>query len=227
MGAGEIASVVVSVVAACIGILAIWLSIVFYRMSTQVSESTKEAARDISAGVSRLETLFSTFYSDTFSIVKDTYADILQHAWPQQSDKMSQEAEEKAKQKVQVVEENIFAEITRILEKQKYTDAKLDKLDMISSELRMLLDKAIKESRKAEVEARQETVREYIVRCMKIHQKHEPRGASLKQIIEAARPNFSDSAIVNELFEMRKKGIVTWSAPEGSLSPDEVIQLRQ
>jgi hypothetical protein len=138
--------------------------------------------------------------------VKDTYADMRKYVMPQQPDKILQEAEQKANQKVQVIEKDIFAELTQILDKQKYADAKLEKLDMISSDLRMLLDKAIKESRKAEVEARQETVREFIVRCLKKHQEHDSRGAFFRQLVEAGRPNFPTQIIVAEIFQMRKEG---------------------
>ena len=45
MTPAEIASLVASLVSVCIGLLAIWLSVIFYRMSSQLSESSRKLQR--------------------------------------------------------------------------------------------------------------------------------------------------------------------------------------
>ena len=76
------ASLIASIVSLIIGGFAIWLSVTFYRMSNKISEDTKGAAKGISASVRRLESLFDSLYSDTFSMMKDTVSDMRKHIWP-------------------------------------------------------------------------------------------------------------------------------------------------
>lgn len=67
-----IASIISIIVSIVLGVLAIWLSITFYRMSTQQSERIGESAKIINSGVERLEKLFDKLYTDTFSMTKET-----------------------------------------------------------------------------------------------------------------------------------------------------------
>jgi uncharacterized membrane-anchored protein YhcB (DUF1043 family) len=79
----EVTSIIASVVSVILGIFAIWLSITFYKMSDRISNEIKIASKDISSTVSRLEKLFESLYSDTFSIMKETYSDMRKHVWPE------------------------------------------------------------------------------------------------------------------------------------------------
>lgn len=54
-----------------VGGLAIWLSVVFYRMSEASSKEVQQSATNINNNVEKLEKMFDTMYSDTFSMVKD------------------------------------------------------------------------------------------------------------------------------------------------------------
>ena len=96
MTGGEVASLIASIVSVLIGGLAIWLSLTFYKMSTQLSQDAKEASKGISASVERLEKVFDKLYTDTFSMVKETMSDMRKHIWPgktAEDDQIAEEAE--------------------------------------------------------------------------------------------------------------------------------------
>jgi len=63
----DLISLAASIASLTLAVIAIWLSISFYRQSSRASQATAEAARDVSASAERLEKLFDKLYSDTFS----------------------------------------------------------------------------------------------------------------------------------------------------------------
>jgi len=75
----EIISLVASVASLILATVAIWLSITFYKMSSQASRATEDAAKGISASVERLENIFEKLYSDTFSVMRETVTDMRKH----------------------------------------------------------------------------------------------------------------------------------------------------
>ena len=68
----EQVSIGASIVSVVLAIVAIWLSVTFYRLSNDASGEIKSASKDIGASVSRLEKVFDNLYSDTFTMMKDT-----------------------------------------------------------------------------------------------------------------------------------------------------------
>lgn len=77
----ETASLVASMVSIIIGIGAVALSVVFYRMSSDAQRASENANKDIQASVSKLDAMFNSMYSDTFSLVRDSYRAMHQSAW--------------------------------------------------------------------------------------------------------------------------------------------------
>ena len=103
MTAIELISLIASIASLILAIGAIWLSIVFFRMSNEASKATTEAAKGIDASVQRLEKLFDKLYSDTFSMMKDTVTDMRKHIWnkPELENKeVSEELREEIKNQV-------------------------------------------------------------------------------------------------------------------------------
>ncbi len=64
-------SLFASAISIVLGIIAIWLSIVFYKMSDKSSDNVRLSTEKIDSNVSKLEKIFDTMYSDTFNMVKD------------------------------------------------------------------------------------------------------------------------------------------------------------
>ena len=151
----ETAALVGSIVSIIIGGFAIWLSVTFYRMANKISEDTKEAAKAISASVNRLESLFDSLYSDTFSMMKDTVSDMRKHIWPEkeQSSEALKQIEEKADAKIDELRKQIGSELSGMMARVGHTDSKIDDVRVRLSEL---VDRAIQQSRQVESEAQKE-----------------------------------------------------------------------
>lgn len=222
MDALSISSLVASLVSVALAIVAIWLSVVFYRLSSALSESTKEAAKGIGSSVDRLEKLFDKLYSDTFSMMRDTVSDMRKHMWPEEAaseSKVTEEAEKKADQKVEQLKAELSAEVAKLLERQKITDARLSS---VTHEMREIVDRAIKVSRRAEIEAREETVKEAILRRLRILRRRKPIVVA-DELVSTLEPEIPPSILVRELERLKSEGIITWDGDK--IGPDTVIRL--
>jgi phage terminase small subunit len=220
MTVGDIASIVSIVLA----IVAIALSITFFRMSSQLSEATKNASDRIGASVDRLEKLFDKLYSDTFALMKDTYQDMREHAWPEGTkvgDKVIAEAEKKTDEKLDILKQNLAIQLDKVLDNQIRTEAEVTK---VKDSVRDLVGRAITESRKAEEQAREETMREHIVRQLKVLVS--PEGyVRADTIVKSLTEKFPGTKIVHELVKMRDDGIISYQG--GGLGPTTEIRLEK
>jgi hypothetical protein len=150
----EITSIVASIVSVIIGTFAIWLSVVFYKLSNKISEDTKEASKGIKASVDRLESLFDRLYTDTFSMMRDTVSDMRKHIWPEkESTEALTEIEEKADKKIQELRAQVSSELSSIMSQIGHTDKKMSGME---DRLSGLIDKAIQQTRRVESEAQEE-----------------------------------------------------------------------
>lgn len=223
----EVASLIASFVSVGIAILAIWLSIVFYRMSTELAKSTQEAAKVISSSVERLENLFDHLYSDTFSMMKDTVSDMRKHIWPDTENKstdISDIVEKRAQEKIDEVKKEIGKDISQLLKKQHVTDVNISK---ISQELERVVDRVIKESRQAEIEAREETTRQRILATIR-RLRRIKRTVRAEDIVDdlSEKTGILVPAVLDELHRMKAEKVLEWTEVEGvPLAPDVEIRL--
>lgn len=64
-----------------LAVVALSLSVYFFNQSKRDAERSVAAANEISSSVSRLEKLFDSLYSDTFSMMRETVTDMRKHVW--------------------------------------------------------------------------------------------------------------------------------------------------
>ena len=193
-------------------ILAIALSIVFYRLSDAASRATTEAAKGIAASVERLEKLFDKLYSDTFSMMRDTVSDMRKHIWPQDdgdADNAIEEVEKKADEKIAAVKKEIEQQVGQILQRQKIAD---DKVASVTADMRRVVERAIVNSRQAESEAREETVREHLMRTLRVLRARRSKIV-LEDILSRLGPIFPVPRVFHELERMKDEGIISFEAP--------------
>ena len=145
----EVVSLVASTASIVLAILAIWLSIVFFRLSSELSENAKEATKGIGTSVDKVEKLFDKLYADTFSMMRDTVSDMRKHIWPNEAndpENLSEEAAKKADEKVELFKSDIVGEISTLLHRQQITD---EKIGSLSIEMGGLVDRVVEKSRQA------------------------------------------------------------------------------
>lgn len=66
-----------------LAVLAIWLSIKLYRMSESGARRMREAQSAVQQSVQQLDRMFERMYSDTWSLVRDSYQHMHQQLWEQ------------------------------------------------------------------------------------------------------------------------------------------------
>lgn len=209
-GQMETAALIASCVSIGIAVFAVWLAITFYKMATKVSEGIKDAAKDISSGVNRLEKIFDRLYADTFGMVRDTFTDMRKHVWTGEKVtdvKVSEEAEKKAEEKIKKLKKATQQQLQETLARQKITNKKYEAL---SKDVSGLMDKIIASSRKVDSEAKEETLRSTLLDYIQ----HLPMNKSIradKIVDEIERKyNFDVFDIVRELENFRNEGIITF-----------------
>lgn len=216
---------VASVASLIVSIGAIWLSIVFYRLSTDASKATTEAAKGIGASVERLEKLFDKLYSDTFSMMRDTVSDMRKHIWPtdtQEQDKAVEEVEKKADEKITALQSAVEKQVSEMLQRQKIAD---DKMGAIRNEVAHLLTRAIESSRQVESEAREETLRDNVLRTIRILQARKPK-VTVDDVISRLRDSFPLPRVISELEKLKTDGRIVLDS-DGGLGPETEIRLQR
>lgn len=197
-------SVVASIVSIILAGFAIWLSVTFYKMTTSLSESTKEAAKGIAAGVDRLEKLFDKLYADTFGMMKETVSDMRKHIWPETGADTTKLIEEKADEKIAQFSKGIKDELTGMLYKIGKTDKKVE---AVHSKVESFVDKVINESRRAEKEAREEFIRSAIIGALRTLAEKSPHF-TMRDLVNAGGDLFTPSEAIQEVLRLQNKGIV-------------------
>lgn len=96
----DIISLVSGIASVIMAILAIWLSITFYKMSDQSSKEIGISSNDINNNVNKLEKMFDTMYSDTFGMVKDTVEHMRKQADKEGGIDISQEVNNRVEEAV-------------------------------------------------------------------------------------------------------------------------------
>lgn len=189
-----------SMASLALALVAIWLSFKFYNMSIRSSEKIEEANRAISASVDRLEKVFQMQYSDTFSMVRDTYTDFRKRLMPETTAvaQAEQLAENTADRKVEELRTEIKAELAKIVDRVGQTDAELGS---VKTQLEGVVDKAIVRSRKVDQEAAKETLEAFVTSYIENIPFGEKR--TVDQLL--ARSQYSAVPVLRMLFELSMK----------------------
>lgn len=202
----DLVSLVASIASLIVAVGAIWLSIVFYKMSSNASNATNEAAKGIDASVQRLEKLFDKLYSDTFSMMKDTVSDMRKHIW----NKPSEETGELS----QLIKQEIESQVSSVLES---SGVKGSNREEIAKRLEDVMENVLKSAKLRKKSVKSEPVLEAI-------KEHQP--ISMKKVAEYLDMDFDDLAI-NHLFPLREMGKITWDGPSARLSHDNLLSINE
>ncbi len=225
MPTAELMSLISSIAALILAIVAIALSIAFFRMTSELSTSAKEAAKGIGSSVEKLEKLFDHLYADTFSMMRDTVSDMRKHIWPDESvdaKKLADEAEKLADKKVNEVKKNIDADLSQLLRKQRVTDKRLS---TVTDEMRELIDRAITDSRRVEREASEETTKKHVLLELRHLLLNKPHVTADEVVTKLRSSEVSVISIVEELKELAREGRIGLS--ETPLGPETEITLTE
>jgi hypothetical protein len=208
----EAIGLVASVVSIALAIFAIWQASTFYRWSDAAAKEGRDSARDIRASVERIEKLFDTFYSDTFGLMKDTYADFRKHTWPKsgqgegEAEDLGAAAEEAAAEKIDELRGDLRADLAKLTERGEMTDAAIDNL---RRDFTTLLDRAIDQSRRVEEEAEGDVVRPALLRRIEeLQERGQTRITASRFVRPILRSDVAPGRAFRELYKLRDEGLV-------------------
>ncbi|EFC7754796.1 hypothetical protein CS018_003468 [Escherichia coli] len=203
---------------------AIWLSIVFYKMSDAASKETTTAAKDIKASVERLENLFDKLYSDTFSMMKDTVTDMRQHIWskPSRSDASEQPVDD---DKINALKNSISQEIISIVDdKLKASGANDSKIKELEDKIKQALESSIQKTIRDQALPNAITRR----RVLGLIRRNKKIGLeSLLRKMNAMYPeeySFENGEFMNILFSLRENNLITWDGPPTRISSNSTLK---
>jgi hypothetical protein len=190
-----------------LAVVAIWLSLVFFKLSSKLSESTKEAAKGIGSSVERLEKLFDKLYADTFSMMRDTVSDMRKHIWPTETTgeaEVSVEIEKKTEERIVAFRSEMGKELSGLLSRQEMADGKLE---AVKREMKGLIEKAISGSIEVDREVREESIRRLIMRYIRMSTRQN-KDVTAGDIVSRLEDQFPTTLIIRLLESMANEGIL-------------------
>lgn len=220
----DFTSLAASIMSLVLAVLAIWLSIVFYKLSTKASDSTNKASEEIHSSVTKLEQLFDRLYNDTFSVMRDTVSDMRRHIWPDQISQIAsteKEVQDKTEKRIDELKLQMTAELSSLLAKQKDFGGRAENL---TKDLLPILNKAINESTKVTVETREDTIMEAVLTVVKGLAESRSYTVSADDMIGRIDKKYALSLndTLGTLKALREEGIIHWEGPDYVLSSTRI-----
>jgi uncharacterized protein with von Willebrand factor type A (vWA) domain len=191
-----------------LAIVAIWLSIAFYRMSQISSKSIETATTRVESATSQLQALFDRMYSDVFSMTRDTVSDMRRTLWPNATDGVEENGNDIADSRLAALRGELIEAIKTVSEDVGLTR---DKLDMLQGRLAPVVERAISESAIVGSDAQRHAAREDIAALLTFNKE---RGipTTAQVIVNDLSDRHPIQMIVDELDRMHRSGEVLWSS---------------
>ena len=203
-----------------LAIVALALSIFFFVQSKNAADQSAKSAEEISASVARLEKLFDSLYSDTFTMMRETVTDMRHHVWkvvPGKTgvpDKVDDSAQFRGN-------ELLMEELAEVSKRAGLTDTKITELN---KQLAPIIERTVEQRsrvrgvRELPVPEANDRLRNSVLDILMI------RPLNLKQLITMLVPDHADD-VARVLFDLRGEGIVTWTGSSNSLGENTVIDI--
>lgn len=208
----ELASLAASIASLVLAIVAILLSLAFFRMSSDLSQRTTEAAKDIAGSVHKLEDLFNRLYADTFGMMRDTVTETMKHAWtdPRKGmDDLSQEVQDAARKNMDALKTQVQEDLTLVLQRQQVTE---EKVSALSRDLGAIVQNAIDRSASLQERAFDETLRKRIIETMHRLPANADGSVLASSLVQSlAADGRMATFVIDELNRMQRDNLVTSS----------------
>ena len=207
-----------------LAIIAIWLSIKFYDMSSSMFERARTASEKIGSSVVKLEEFFNSFYTDTFSMMKEQYKDISKHAWSTENNNeiVQEKIEEKLEAKTSKIKEDFSKDLNEILSRQKISEKKISS---INKEVVDLTGKVINRTKEEEEAIEEEAIGEFIVSVID-EKKDKENTIIARELVDYIenKLKLTTPEILKELRLLKDIGVISW---RGHLLPRTKIRLKR
>lgn len=212
----EVVSLISGIASIILAVLAIALSIVFFRMASSENKDVKKSADGIDASVTRLEKLFDSLYRDTFSIVQDTVRDMREHIYHRVD--VEEPGGDAESDEVDPLVDGIAHRLDELLDRAAKTDARIEDL---RSEIKPAVERSVTEVR----EERGRMTADQRMRSTLAPWLARNGPMRTAEVLDHwGGRGFSHEDILSRLFSLRERGILTWDGTAESLTSSTEIR---
>ena len=211
-------SFAVSFVSVVLGILAIWLSVQFYRWSQASQKAIEDASGVLGKAVDRLEVTVGNLYNDAFDLLRTSYKDMSEHVWTNsgintQDDDLATAVDLQIRERIAPVE----AKFAQALNEMEIDKANRSRLEALAEEL---VNRTASETKEAEVEAPVDP--KGAVLAFMRRRPPVPLTTLLQRLDE--RFGLDSPVVVSALFDLRNAGRITWDGPADTLAGGDTVR---
>jgi len=210
-------SLISSIASLVLAIVAIALSIVFYVLARDQSEKSAKNAEEIASSVSRLEKVFDGLYNDTFSMMKETVTDMRQQIWHRIDPSLASTKIEEPQ-----AERGVDPVLAKLEEFSSQLGIADDKIEKLSAALRPVVEESTSEPMDDDDPPLRSRVQRLLMR--RLHTKRP--GLTIGELTKhlSAVGSVNSNELIDVIFDLRAKGIITWSGDSTSLSSSNRIE---
>lgn len=189
-----------------LAVVALALSIFFFVQSKNAADQSAKSAEEISASVSRLEKLFDSLYSDTFTMMRETVTDMRHHVWRAPPKNATTERDPAMAAELERFQSSFLEELAEISKHVGITDAKIETLQ---DEIQPVIRRTLTEQEEVVGANTMQRIKKQIIAVLKTGPK---TAGELTTMIDAP-----GDLTTHALFDLRLASSVTWDGPSDSL----------
>jgi hypothetical protein len=197
-----------------LAVVALALSIFFFVQGKNSADQSEKSAQEISASVTRLEKLFDSLYSDTFTMMRDTVTDMRRHVWKVSPEALNSARDLEIKEQLEHFQDSLLEQLGEVSKRVGLTDTKIADL---REEMGPIFQRTLTEQGEAVKTITHQMIENNVLDVLQ-------GGATNLDTIRFLTP-YTDGMIVDALFALRHDGSVTWDGPPGRLTRHQPIKL--
>jgi hypothetical protein len=224
----DVWSVASSIVSIFLAVFAVALSVWFFKESVRYAQDSTRAAASIDASVKKLETLFERLYSDTFSMMRDTYADMRKHVWPADEEDDDDVEERKAAEvSIEVLKQQLLTSVAEIVKRQTRSEEDISNIKQsIEKQESSALAKAVESTVEA-IEAPRPVGADSartrrLIRLFMRREARAGRQVTANDIVKNMRERGVDfDKVIDEMAELRRRNLLAW---KGGLGGSTIVE---
>ena len=207
-----IVSMVLAVISVVLGVFAIWLSAVLYRFAADAQEKVRETANKLETAVEVLDAHVHGLHTDTFSLVKDTIADMRSALWSQGQGRQPPPGGYDAfESQLAALRLQLVGDIADAVSRGKF-----DRL-----ELEQTVDRMLRRSADAGMAERSYLLSDVIRN--QVTQSEAGSGMEAASLMTIVAQDFPFGLVVRTIKQMRSTGELQWEGAE--LTPSTIIRV--
>jgi hypothetical protein len=197
-----------------LAIVALVLSIFFFVQGNKSANRAEKSAQEISSSVAKLEKLFESLYSDTFTMMRDTVTDMRRHVWKVGPESIDKERDAEVQRTLDRFQASLLEELGEVSKRVGLADSKIADL---RSEMQPVVERTLTQQEEAVRTIGQQVLENEILDFL--------QGGPSDLATISDQSGYEDNLIVRALFDLRAAGKVWWDGRPGRISRRQPVML--